>query len=175
MSAPDRKGLRRGPGLLYCGEVRARRRQPGLWLALAALLLGGCGDDLKWDTEIALRLFKEASLTLGQIQIRATQGGEQESLTVNRDGRFFDSCDRNRVRVIPHKSSGGGYADVQLLIQVSAEAGGPLEVSRSVPLQAPPKVVDVTVVLGSGAELLPAGDCLPADGGAAPPTDGGAG
>ena len=124
-------------------------------LAMAALLLTAAGcSDRDWDEEIVLKIFKEAKMDVGKVTVTAVQDGKQAAQTVNGDNLFFNSCDSNRVRIIP-ANRGGVYSDVTVTVTSANFAN--ITVTKTIKV---PTSSMVEVILGSGTSYAPT-DCKP--------------
>ena len=118
---------------------------------MAALLLATSCGDKDWDEEIVLQIFKEAKMTAGTVTVTAVQDGKKIAKAVNADGAFFNSCETNRVRIIPAQK-GGAYSDVNVTV-----TSGKISASKTIKV---PATAIVQIVLGSGSAFDPK-DCKP--------------
>lgn len=122
-------------------------------MTMAALLLSvGCGKD--WDEEIVLQIWKQQNFTVGAVTISAVQDGKKMSTAVNGDGTFFNSCDDNKVRIIPADKN-GTYSDVSVTI-----TSGKLSTTQTIKV---PTSGTVELLLGSGPNYDPK-SCKPSGG-----------
>lgn len=132
-----------------------------LALTVTAAACGDDGVEQDWEEEILLQLFKAKEATLGGLFVEATTmtSGVPASpvkLKVNDDGKFFDDCEGNKVRVLPRKV-GGAYPDVKIRI-TSLVPVSPKVYAEQI-LKVPAAGV-VKLVLVKGKEVLPLG-CAP--------------
>ncbi len=122
-------------------------------LAMATLLLTvGCGKD--WEEEIVLQIWKQQNFTMGVVNITAVQDGKKMSVAVNGGGTFFNSCEDNKVRIIPAQK-GGTYSDVSITI-----SSGKLSATQTIKV---PTSGTVEVLLGAGPSYDPR-SCKPSGG-----------
>lgn len=133
-------------------------------LLCGALLLAGCGQG--WDEEIVLQIFKLKEKDLGQVTIKASQGGVQQSTTVNGDNRFFSSCESNKV-VILLEEKDGSHAPVNVTITSAKYPKITATATVNVPVTeaANPKLSlgqdsAVQILVGTSSNYEPA-DCAP--------------
>ena len=124
-------------------------------LAMATLLLAvGCSDK-DWDEEIVLQIFKENTMkSVGLVTITAVQDGKKIAQSVNADNMFFNSCETNRVRIIP-ANKGGVYPDVMVTL-TSANFAKTI-VSKTIKV---PTSSMVEILYGGGPNYDPT-DCKP--------------
>ncbi len=121
---------------------------------MAALLLATSCGDKDWDEEIVVQIFKENKLNVGTVTVTAVQSGKKIAQSVNGDGTFFNSCETNRVRIIP-ATKGGVYPDV--IITVSSASLPKVTATKTVKV---PASSMVQILMGSGSHFDPT-DCKP--------------
>ena len=123
-------------------------------LAMTSLLAAmGCGDK-DWDEEIVLQIFKLKKMNVGTVTVTAMQDGRKVAQSVNGDNMFFNSCETNRVRIIP-ADKGGAYPDVTVTVTSANFAKATSTTTIKVPTTGM-----VQIVLGSGTNYDPS-DCKP--------------
>jgi len=130
-------------------------------LASLLLLLQGCGDegvDKDWEEEIVIQLFKAKTTTLSGLAVEASVGTEKpKKLVINKDGKFFDSCETNQVRIIPKKLS-GAWGPVKVKVTNANSFGGITYAERTISV---PTSDVVKILLSKAKEMVPSGTCTP--------------
>ena len=123
-------------------------------LCCATAFVAGCSDS--FDREVIVQLFRARGQVLSGLEIVAREGSKQGTVSLGDTSAFFQSCESNRVRIIPAAQQGTG----SLVIEVKASGIAPLSRTVALPASEP-----LRIALGAG-DLEPAG-CAPAapDGG----------
>jgi hypothetical protein len=126
-------------------------------LLFGLALLAGCGKG--YDQEIILQLFRPRAAAADKVRVEASQsGGILKELDLPNP---FASCSTNQVRIIPRQIE-GKYPPVHVVVRSGVLRA---EADVVVPAQNP-----ITLVLGTGLDLVPSGPCTP--GQPKPPDDG---